>query len=99
MTDDRKRGDPGGEHFHMEKWEIEILAEKSAEKAIRETFRLLGCDIDNTESVNSLRADLVHAHATRRMGESAKQWTMRAVLIAIVGGIIAAVAAQFPRPN
>lgn len=85
----------GGQHFHLEKWQVEEIASTASRKAINETFRLLGVDTADQASLNEFRADLVHARSMRRMSDRATTVAWTVCITAIVGGLIAAVAGWF----
>lgn len=62
------------------------IAETAAKETLRQTFRLLGVDIDDIESVNTFRADLVHARRLRRMSEKATMAALWGGFITVGGG-------------
>lgn len=58
-------------------------AEQAARTTIHETFRLMGVDVADQDSVNEFRADLVHARRLRRLNERVGG----TIIVAIVGTI------------
>lgn len=81
-------GDPAEKRDHSEPGRMRRLAHEAAEaganKALHELFSKLGIDVDQQDSINQFRADLVYARKLRRTSE---KLTM-AALIAIVGALI-----------
>lgn len=55
---------------------------------LRQTFRALGVDIDDQDSLNAFRADLVYARRQRRLSERAKLIALRTVVTAVVTGAV-----------
>ncbi len=76
------------------------VAEAAAHEAVRETFRLLGVDIDDQASVNAFRADLVYARKLRRMGDRAGTAAFRAIVtVAITAAAAWLIAAIWNAPD
>ena len=67
---------------------INQAAERAAREAVRETFRLLGIDIDEQGEVNDFRADLVYARKMRRLSEKTAVAAFIALAAAVGGGIV-----------
>lgn len=65
---------------------IEQAAELAAKQAVRDTFRLLGVDIEDQDQVNAFRADLVYARKLRKLSDGAFGTAARVIITAIVGG-------------
>ncbi len=82
----------------LSKEDAEEIAEACAEKAMQRMFQLLGVDIFNQESVNSFRADLIHAHSMRKMTERGGTAALLVIVGTAVTGIMALVVAAF-RPH
>ena len=87
------------QHFHMEKWQVEEIAEKASRCAIHETFKLLGVDTKDQKSINDFRADLVNAHRMRRLSESSTTIAWRVLVTAVVSGLIAIIYTRLPPSN
>lgn len=64
------------------------IAEAAAKETVRETFRLLGVDIDDQQSVNSFRADLTHSHRTRKLAEKGVLALVWSIIAGGGGGIL-----------
>jgi len=71
------------------------VAEDAAEKAVRETFFLLGVDIDSIESVNSFREDLQFGRKLRLEAERGTKKFMNVVWGVIITGFLWAVESKF----
>jgi hypothetical protein len=78
---------------------IEEAAELAAKQAVRDTFRLLGVDIDDQDQVNAFRADLIHARKLRKLSDSAASTALRvmvtALALTVVGFIIDGIRRSF----
>ncbi len=70
---------------------VEEAAERAASKAMRQTFRLLGVDIEQQDSINSYRADLISAHEVRKLKERGGVVAVTVIFTAICSGIVALV--------
>lgn len=68
---------------------VEHAAELAANKAVRETFRLLGCDINEQDQVNAFRADLEYARRLRHASEATVAVAIKAVASAVAIGATA----------
>lgn len=77
----------------MDREEIDAIVEraalKSANHAIRITFRMLGVDVEDQESINRTRADLIYMRNLRRTSETLQRRIVWAVIAAVVTGVIA----------
>lgn len=84
--------DPGPEN--QARRELHDIADLAAAKAARsvthETFRLLGVDIDNQDSLNSFRSDLVYANRLRKTSERAQLAALGIIVSVVVGAALAA---------
>lgn len=69
--------------------DAETIAKAAAKATVRETFRLLGVDLDNQQSVNDFRADLVYARKIRRLSEKTGSIALLVMISAIVTGMLA----------
>ena len=79
----------------MNQEEITALAhaagEAGAHEALRQTFRMLGVDIDDQNQVNEFRADLVHARRWRKLASAVGSKAVLAIatgLLALAGSLI-----------
>jgi hypothetical protein len=72
--------------------EIQATAAQAAHEAVRATFRLLGIDVDDQDSVNALRADLVFARDRRKSRERSAAFQAGLPFKFIGAAIIAAAA-------
>jgi hypothetical protein len=75
---------------------VEQVADRAARSAVIETFRVIGVDIADIDSVNSLRDDLRHAHRQRVASEDRSTTASRTVIGTIgtlIGAMISAVIA------
>ncbi len=97
MSQDPKIQDIEG-YRPLRKEDAEEIAEACAEKALKRMFQMLGVDIFNQESVNSFRADLIHAHSMRKMTERGQMAALMVVVGTMVTGLIALVVSAF-RPH
>ena len=69
----------------MTEEEIKELAQASADKAVRQTFRMFGVDTDDQDSVNEFRHDLVWA---REMRQSVKG--VQSKMLLVLAGLVVA---------
>lgn len=69
---------------------IDLAAERGAERAIRNVFRLLGVDIDDQRQVNEFRSDLVYIRKIRKVSDQASALAIRGFLSAVVLGTLIA---------
>lgn len=69
--------------------EAEAIAEKATCKTIERVFTLLGVDINDKQSVNAFRADLMHARRMRKMTERAAMAAVWGITVAVIGGVLA----------
>lgn len=67
------------------------VAEEAAEKAVRETFFLLGVDIDDIDSVNSFREDLQFGRKLRLKAEEGTNQFFKVVIGVLIAGFLWAV--------
>ncbi len=79
----------------LRKEDVEEIAELCAEKAIQRMFQLLGVDIFSQESVNNLRADLIHAHSMRKLTERGYITAFMVLVGAAVTGLITIAVSAF----
>jgi hypothetical protein len=68
---------------------VEQVADRAARSAVIETFRVIGVDIEDIDSINALRDDLRHAHRQRVASEDRSTTASRTV-IGTVGTMIGA---------
>lgn len=64
--------------------------------SLHETFRALGVDLEDQDSLNAFRSDLVHARKMRRLSERAGTAAIGVLVTAIVGGILGALIHNLP---
>lgn len=83
------------DRINGEDWRFRQIAEEAAEKASEKTvaltFRGLGLDITNQDSVNAFRDDMVFVRRQRVAREALSAETRRGLVSTIVQGITAAV--------
>ncbi len=69
--------------------EIQAIAQEAgvaaAHSVMRDTWRLLGVDIEDQAQVNEFRADLVHARRWRKLADAAGR---KAVLTVLTGTLV-----------
>lgn len=73
----------------MTEKEIEDIAFAAADQALESLFRALGVDINNQDSINNFRRDLIFAREFRKFSTGAASKVALVVLGAIVAGSIA----------
>jgi hypothetical protein len=77
----------------MDRDDIQAIAQQAgvaaAHSVMRDTWRLLGVDIDDQAQVNEFRADLVHARRWRKIADAAG----RKAVLTVLTGALALVAA------
>ena len=67
------------------------VAEEAAEKAVRETFLLLGVDVDDHESIESFREDISFSRGMRKRAEQGVDVFFKLVFASVATAIISAV--------
>lgn len=65
---------------------VKTIAEEAAEKAVRDTFFLLGVDITDVASVNEFRADLQFGRTLRIQAADGTRQMMKVVWGVIISG-------------
>lgn len=61
------------------------IAERAAQHAVHETFRLFGVDTNDQNSINAFRSTLVFSHNLRKTSEKAWYTTVGVIVAAAVG--------------
>ncbi|HEY0185684.1 MAG TPA: hypothetical protein VGC09_23015 [Rhodopila sp.] len=67
-------------------WRARQIAEDAAQKAVEQTFRLLGIDLRDQGGVNALRDDLSYVRRQREARESLGAETRKGVIAGILQG-------------
>lgn len=74
---------------NLNRQEIRAIAEGAAqigaERGIARAFRLLGVDINDQQSLNTFRADLIFAHNERKRAERALERRAKIVGTIVIG--------------
>ncbi len=68
-----------------------VIAEEAAEKAVRETFALLGVDVNNQESVDAFREDLRFSRGMRKRAEQGVDAFFKLLFASIAAAIVSAI--------
>lgn len=68
---------------------LERVAYDASQRAIKDTFKLFGCNIDDQESINEFRSDLIHTRRWRKFWERTVSKIGVIVLSIIIGGVLA----------
>jgi hypothetical protein len=74
---------------------VQSVAEEAADKAVRETFLLLGVDVSNPESVSEFRDDLRFGRTLRKRSEQGIDAFFKIVFLTIAGSIVTAFVKHF----
>ena len=67
------------------------VAEEAAEKAVRETFLLLGVNVDDHASVESFREDMSFSRGMRKRAEQGVDVFFKLIFASIATAVISAV--------
>ena len=74
----------------MTKAEITALADRSADRAVRQTFRMFGVDTDDQDSVNAFNSDLKFARELRKTSEGISSKILMVIIgVAVIGAMTA----------
>lgn len=76
-----------------EKAEIALVVKGATEASIKETFKLLGVDIDNFEHINEFQENNRWVKKYRQTSEAVGSRVMVTITTILTGGVIAAIAA------
>ncbi len=74
-----------------EKAEITAVVKEASDAAIKETFKLLGVDLDNFEHINEFQENLRWVKKYRKASESVGSRVMVTITTILTGGTLAAI--------
>jgi len=100
MTEDKDRRTQefSGKPQNNEDFRMKMLAEVVAEETIFRTFRLLGVDIRDQDSLNRMREDLGYLHNLRKDSDSNKYERRKSLYQnagALIGGLLLALVGYY----
>ena len=73
---------------HLSEARAQEIADRAAEKAIQDVFRLLGSDIRLLDDVNNLRDDFRYVKQRRAQAEFRRNETSKSILAGLIGGFV-----------
>jgi len=76
------------EPYKMSDARAQEIAERAAEKTLRDTFRLLGFDITEMTDVNNLRDDFRFVRQQRSNAETRRFEVFKSATTAIIGALV-----------
>lgn len=67
------------------------VAEEAAERAVRDTFRLIGVDVDDHASVESFREDISFSRGMRKRAEQGVEVFFKLIMASVATAVVSAV--------
>lgn len=79
----------------MSEEQIKALAKEAAREAVRETFYLIGIDVQDRDDLNEWLADRAHMRRLRVASEARNQKLAESGVLIMIGALATAAAAWF----